>query len=245
MVTVSILMPAYNAAQTIGAAIASVQAQSEKNWEILVINDGSQDETVGKVSALTRDDPRIRLMHNNGHQGAAAARNTGLSLASGRYIAFLDADDEWLPQKLTKQLALMIQTGAPLCYAGFFISHAGRRKGKERTVPTSITYEQLLTGNIIGCLTAIYDTEICGKVPMPLIRRRHDYALWLNLLKVQGPACGVSEPLAIHRLAHGTLSSNKIIATYDTWRMYRDIVGLSALASLNCLFRHLAQRVLR
>lgn len=244
MVTVSILMPAHNAAATIGAAIASVQTQGMADWELLVINDRSDDATQIQVEALAHADPRIRLLQNEGPQGAAAARNTGLAAAQGRYIAFLDADDEWLPHKLEQQMALLQETGAALCYSGFVTRRAGR-PDKSVTVPPSVTYQQLLSGNIIGCLTAIYDTKVCGKVPMPLIRRRHDYALWLNILKDHGTACGIPAPLAVLHLASGTLSANKAAATYDTWRMYRDVVGLSAAKSLYYLLRHLVQRALR
>lgn len=244
MTNISILMPAYNAANTIGPAIQSIQAQSENDWELIVINDNSRDDTVAIVTAMARTDPRIRLVHNSGLQGAAPARNTGLAAANGRYIAFLDADDLWLPEKLTRQLALMAETNAPLCYAGFITRRAGWPE-KVVTVPDSITYDHLLGGNIIGCLTAIYDTRICGKVPMPLIRSRHDFALWLQLLKTHGTAYGIPEPLAVLHLAKGTLSANKIVSTYDTWRMYRDVIGLSVPASLNNLCRHLAQRVMR
>ncbi len=244
MVTVSILMPVFNAADTIPAAIASVQAQSEPDWELWVIDDSSQDGTAQKVQNLAATDPRIKLIRNTGPRGAAAARNTGLSAATGRYIAFLDADDTWLPEKLALQLELMVRTGAALCYSGFIARREGRRD-KTIVVPDSVTYEQLLRGNIIGCLTAMYDTSICGKVPMPLIRRRHDFALWLQLLKSHGTAYGTTQPLAILRLANGTLSSNKILAFYDTWRMYRDIAGLSVLASFGNLCSHVLQRALR
>ncbi|OJI92450.1 glycosyl transferase family 2 [Planktotalea frisia] len=244
MATVSILMPAYRAAPTIGAAIASIQAQTEPDWELLVINDRSQDETVQTALEFAQEDDRIRILDNDGPKGAAAARNAGLAHATGRYIAFLDADDEWLPNKLASQLALLLETNAPLCYTGFEVKRA-KRHIRDVRVPTSVTYEQLLAGNIIGCLTAMYDTQICGKVTMPLIKRRHDFALWLHILKAHGPACGIPEPHAILRLANGTLSSNKILATYGTWRMYRDIVGLSIPKSMVSLYRHLRQRILR
>lgn len=244
MATVSILMPARNAAATIGAAMASVQAQSVQDWELLVIDDASNDATARSVETRAGSDPRIRLLRSDGQQGAAAARNLGLDAACGRYIAFLDADDEWFPDKLERQLVLMFRTGAALSYAGFITRSAGR-PDREITVSPTVSYDRLLSGNIIGCLTAMYDTDICGKVPMPLIRRRHDYALWLTLLKAHGCAHGIPEPLAVLHLSRGTLSSNKLAATYDTWRMYRNVIGLSAPASLVYLCRHLTQRISR
>jgi teichuronic acid biosynthesis glycosyltransferase TuaG len=244
MASVSILMPAYNAENTIAAAISSVRTQTYTDWELVIINDWSQDETCRVVQPFAQADPRIRLLDNTTDSGAAAARNTGLAAAQGRYIAFLDADDLWLPEKLTRQLTLMADTNAALCYSGFLSRRVGRAD-KTVTVPVQVDYDHLLAGNIIGCLTAIYDTKICGKTPMPLIRRRHDFALWLQILKSHGPAYGVDAPLAVLNLAPGTLSSNKLGAIYDTWRMYRDIVGLSMWGSLNNLCHHLAKRILR
>ncbi len=244
MVTVSILMPAHDAADTIAAAMRSVQDQTFSDWELIVINDASNDDTVERARQQAGSDARIRILDNDGPRGAAAARNAGLRRACGRYVAFLDADDNWLAVKLERQLSLLRQTGAPLCYAGFITRRAGR-PDKVVNVPQSVSYEQLLAGNIIGCLTAIYDTEVCGKLPMPDLRRRHDYALWLMILKKHGAACGVSAPLAVLRLASGTLSANKFAATYDTWRMYRDVIGLSVWSSIHYLSRHLAQRIFR
>ncbi|MCK0122133.1 glycosyltransferase [Loktanella sp. F6476L] len=244
MPTVSILMPAYNASTTIGSAIASVQSQTETDWTLHVIDDLSDDDTFSIVNALAMKDPRIQLSRNPGPRGAAYARNHGLDQAQGRYIAFLDADDLWKPSKLTRQIALLRQTGAVLSYCGF----TRRRHGHPDThvqVPEILDYETLLRGNIIGCLTAIYDTERCGKIPMPLIHRRHDFALWLTILNHHGPAYGINEPLAVLRMSATSLSANKVKATYGTWRMYRDIIGLSIMASTANLCRHLFQRVFR
>lgn len=244
MVTVSVLMPAYNAAATIETSISSVIEQTYTDWELLVINDHSDDATAHIVGKLTKHDGRIQLLDNSGARGAAGARNTGLAVAKGHYIAFLDADDLWLPEKITRQLAMMTQTGAALSYTGFHARRGGR-SDKLVQVPETVTYEQLLRGNIIGCLTAVYDTHICGKVPMPPIKRRHDFALWLRILQAHSPAHGINEPLAILRLQAGSLSANKLLAIRDTWRMYRDVIGLSVPATFYHLSRHLLQRVLR
>ena len=244
MPTVSILMPAYNASETIASSIASVQAQTETDWILHVINDASDDNTASIVSALAQKDTRIHLSQNPGPRGAAYARNHGLCQAQGRYIAFLDADDLWEPSKLTRQIALLRETNAALSYCGFLRRSTGRTD-KYRSVPTTLNYETLLKGNVIGCLTVIYDTKHCGKVPMPLIHRRHDFALWLKILEHHGPAHGINEPLAILRMSATSLSANKIKATYATWRMYRDIIGLSILSSATNLCRHILQRILR
>lgn len=244
MPTVSILMPAYNAKATIGSAIASIQSQTETDWILHVIDDVSKDGTFSVVNALAQQDSRIKLSRNPGPRGAAYARNHGLRQAQGRYIAFLDADDLWEPSKLARQITLMRKTGAALSYCGFM----RRRSGHTDTyvsVPTTVDYETLLKGNIIGCLTAIYDTKRCGKVAMPLIRRRHDFALWLKILEHHGPAHGINEPLATLRMSATSLSANKVKATYGTWRMYRDVIGLSIPASATNLCQHLFQRALR
>lgn len=233
-------MPAYNAAATISESIESVQSQDFDNWELLVIDDTSDDNTTRIVSQMK--DSRIHLLPNVKMKGAAGARNTGLDQAKGRYIAFLDADDLWHKSKLSLQVNILEETHAPLTYAGFYRERNGKVVSVARP-PARVDYATLLNGNVIGCLTAMYDTRLCGKVPMPLIRRRHDFALWLQLLKAHGVAHGITEPLATLRLSGASLSANKLSSTYDTWRMYRDVIGLPATTSFGHLCRHLGRRV--
>lgn len=241
---VSILMPAWNADETLAEAVASIQAQTFGDWELLIADDASTDGTRATAEALAAADPRIRVLVRDRHEGAAAARNRALEASRGRYIAFLDADDLWLPEKLERQLAFMRQSGAVLSFTGYVRRRAGR-PDRRVTAPASVSYEELLRGNVIGCLTAMYDSARCGRIPMRRIPRRHDFALWLEIVKRSGPAQGLDLPLAIYRVSPNSLAANKIRATADTWRMYRQEVGLTRGQALRCLLSHLWRRAIR
>lgn len=239
---VSVLMPAHQAATTLAAAIDSVRAQTWTDWELLVSDDGSRDGTAAIARAAAEGDARIRLIRSEETSGAAAARNRALAVARGRYIAFLDADDLWLPEKLARQIPFMQRTGAVLSYTGFFRRRPGRAARRVH-VPAQVDRDRLLHGNVIGCLTAVYDAGQIGHVPMRPLRRRQDYALWLDILRLCPRAEGLDEPLAIYTLQPGSLSANKWAASRDTWRMYRDVAGLSRRQAALCLGSHLWQRL--
>ena len=241
--TVTILMPAYNVQPFIKAAIRSVQLQSFQDWELIIINDGSSDRTKEIVDTEAQDDPRIHSLSLKQNAGPAVARNHGLKHAKGRYIAFLDADDQWLPQKLEVQIAFMRAQNMAFSYTGFW-----RKKAHHSyivDVPATTTRAELLRGNIIGCLTAIYDRAQLGDMPMPLLKRRQDYALWLDILQRIPKAYGLQEPLATYTEHRGSLSSNRWAATFATWQLYRNHVGLSVWQSLRCLHSHLSKRLFR
>lgn len=221
---VSVIMPAYNSGALISRALRSVQDQSCPDWEVLVIDDASWDDTAARVADIAGADPRIRLMTHGRNQGAAAARNTGISAAQGRYIAFLDSDDAWLPDKLRQQLALMDRKGAALCYGAFWRDFGTRQRCVR--VPEQIDRNGLLRGNVIGCLTAIYDREKLGLRYFPDLALRQDWALWLRILEDTALAYGTTEPIATYHVRAGSISSNKVKALYANWRLYRDIEGL-------------------
>jgi glycosyltransferase involved in cell wall biosynthesis len=238
-------MPCKNAAATIAASIASVQAQTLHSWELVAADDGSDDNTRDIVAQFAKNDPRIKLLnYTGGRNGASAARNRALDQASGRYIAFLDSDDLWLPEKLETQIGEMqAQLSAFSCSA-----YRVRRNGKAdivRRPPSAITRRILLRGNRIGCLTAIYDSAVLGKQPMPDIPLRHDYALWLHLLTLTETALGLQQVLAIHHRRTGSLSSNVGRASLATWSMLRTEAGLNSLQAAHTLLRHLLGRILR
>jgi glycosyltransferase involved in cell wall biosynthesis len=241
--SVSILMPAHNVAPWVGAAIASVQAQRFREWELILVNDASTDGTATCARVAALGDPRLRLIDNPRRLGAAQARNRALDAARGRYIAFLDADDTWHPDKLHQQIPFMQAQGAALSYTGFW-RQTGSRRHHVR-VPRTVTRDALLRGNVIGCLTAVYDTARLGKVPMPDLPMRHDFALWLDLLARSGLAHGLDLPLATHIRRAGSLSSDRLRAMAATWRVYRDHAGLRRSAALLCLTSHLAKRLQR
>jgi len=241
--TVSILMPALNVGDVLPRALASVQAQSFGDWEVLIVDDGSRDDTAEIAQGFATQDPRVKLIRHERQQGAAAARNTALAHAGGRFIAFLDADDLWDPSKLDRQLAHMREQSAQISFTGFWRVSTSRRT--QVRVPASVTYDELLRGNCIGCLTAIYDRAHFGSVPMPDLKRRHDFALWLTLVKSAGLAHGLDEPLATYYATSESLSGNKLRASYSTWVMYRRYIGLSRWHAFVCLSSHLRKRLWR
>jgi teichuronic acid biosynthesis glycosyltransferase TuaG len=239
---VSVLLPAYNAEAFLERAIRSVRNQGFTAWEMLIVDDGSVDSTAAIARAEAEGDPRIFAYSSQRNMGAAAARNLALEHARGRYIAFIDADDEWLPQKLEMQVAHLQETGASLGYCGFWRVINGQRR--RINVPEQVTRDQLLYGNVIGCLTAIYDSEVLGKMPMPDFALSHDYALWLDLLE-RGPAVGIDRPLAIYHRQENSLSSNAWRSTKGTWEIYREHLQMPRHKAAYCLSTHLLRRIFR
>jgi glycosyltransferase involved in cell wall biosynthesis len=242
---VTVLMPCKNAVATIGEAIRSVQEQTLQDWELIASDDGSDDGTQDVIASISEADPRITLLEYQGRQrGASAARNRALDSATGRYIAFLDADDLWLPTKLEVQIGAMQSQSSPFSCSAYWVRRE-RRADLLRQPPKHLTRQLLLKGNRIGCLTVIYDSKVFGKQPMPDIPLRHDYALWLHLLKLTPTAIGLQEVLAIHHRHSGSLSSNIFRASLATWHMLRTEAGLPPLAAANTLMRHLLGRIYR
>ena len=250
---ISIIMPAWRAEATLTEAVGSVAAQSRQDWELILAPDGSREEaapTLEVAGRLAAADPRIRGLEPPGAQtGAGLSRNRALALARGRWLAFLDADDLWMPEKLARQTAFMEETGTGLSYTGFLRRDMG--SGRESAVrpPPRVTRESLRRGNVIGCLTVMLDRDriepLTGPVRMTDMPLRQDYALWLQILGALGEARGLPEPLAIHRRSPRSLSSGKGRATWWTWRLYRDQEGLSVPRAALCLASHLGGRLRR
>ncbi|MFF7107639.1 glycosyltransferase family 2 protein [Pseudomonas sichuanensis] len=224
--TVSIIMPSYNAARFILPTIASVVAQTFADWEMLIVDDASRDDTVATVRAHYQHEPRVRLIALEQNQGAAVARNTAIEAARGRFIAFLDCDDQWLPEKLEVQLRFMEQQLCPFS----FTAYEKIRENGERVavvgVPQRTTYRSMLKTSVVGCSTAMYDTRFFGKVFMPLVRMRQDFGLWLALLKKAPYGCGIQQVLVRYNVRADSISSNKRKAALFTWRVYRQVERL-------------------
>lgn len=239
--TVTVITPIYNALATLERTVTSVRAQDFADWEMILSDDGSTDGSTALAERLAAEDPRLRVLSGHGNQGAARARNRALRAARGRYMAFLDADDEWVPHKLSRQLAFMRETGAAFTYAGYFRVRDGRTR--QVLVPPRVDYDRLLKGNVIGCLTAMYDTDAFGRIEMPDLRMRQDYGMWLKLLRRTEAALAVPEPLGWYHMHAGSLSSGKLTATLATWRLYRRTEGLPLPRALHCLAMHLGRRL--
>lgn len=239
MALVSIITPTYNAERTIASCIESVMAQTYQDWELLITDDCSQDATVDIIRRYAAADSRIRLFCQNENGGAGKARNNSIAEARGRYIAFLDADDRWMPAKLERQVSFMEESGVKVCYSSYVTCDAvGNVKGIV-PCPKRVSYRDILSDDRMGCLTLIYDAEALGKVFMPLMRRRQDWALKILLLQQCGFALGVPDTLAIYRVSDGSLSNGgkSSLVKYNV-AVYREVLHYSPFkAWLTFLFQ--------
>ena len=226
---VSIVMPAYRDGELLRQSVASVRAQTWKNWELLLVDDCSPDDTWDVARALAEEDDRIRLFRTETSSGPAAARNIALENARGKYVAFLDSDDLWKPEKLARQIAFMERTGAAFsCTAYDRISEDGSRI-LGRVVPfAKADYDKVLyTANPVGNSTAVYDREVLGELRVPLIRKRNDFALWLAALKKTDFVYGLGDCLGAYRVRKNSVSSRKTQLIRYQWQLYRNVEGLS------------------
>lgn len=221
---ISVITPAYNAARFIGEAIESVQNQTYSNWEMVIVDDCSTDETVEVVENYRKNDARIRLEQLEENSGSAVARNTSMKHAKGRYIAFLDSDDRWLPDKLEKQLAFMQEKDIAFSFTTYVRMHEdGTLTNALSNTPASVGYDDLMKRCVIGCLTVMVDRDKTGYVEMVNIRTRQDYVYWLTLTKKGFLAYGLPEVLAEYRLVDNSISSNKWRAAKRNWYVFRHI----------------------
>ena len=245
MALVSIVMPAYAAERFIAAALDSVRAQSMDDWECLVVDDASPDRTAEIAAAAAAADSRFRLLRQPENRGVAAARNAALAAATGRYVAFLDADDLWLPAKLERQVGFMRESGAGMSYTAFRrIDESGARVGRLIAAPPRMTWQRLLKNTAIATLTVMLDREKTGPVQMTAARR-DDMILWLTLMQRGVVALGLNEDLARYRVVRGSLSSRRVRAAGWVWDVYREQAGLGRLRSLWSLGHYAAHAYLK
>ena len=240
----SIIMPAYNSARFIGASIESVLAQTYTDWELLIVDDCSKDNTAEIVDAFK--DPRIHYQRNAHNIGAAETRNQALKIAKGRYIAFLDSDDLWTPDKLEKQIAFMQEHGYAFTFSDYRIMNEdGIWTGKSLHMPASLSYHQYLRNTAIGCLTVVIDKSKTGDFLMPNIKSSHDMALWLLIMKRGFKAYAIHEYLAFYRLVSTSNTSKKYKAAQDVWRVYRNVEHLSLCYSAFCFCGYALHAILK
>jgi teichuronic acid biosynthesis glycosyltransferase TuaG len=231
---ISVITPAYNSEAHISQTIESVRTQTLPDWEMIITDDCSSDRTIDIIRSFQEKDERIKLIQLEKNQGAAVARNTSISEAKGRFLAFLDSDDQWLPEKLEKQLQFMQVNDVAFSFTQYYpVNEAGEKTGAvEDEIPDKIEYNQLIKSNVIGCLTVMLDLEKTGPVRMVNIRTRQDYVLWLELCKRGFPAYNLKEPLALYRIKGESISSNKFKMAKQNWKVYREIEKLSLLKSI-------------
>lgn len=226
---VSIIMAAYNAEKTIEQAINSVLSQTYTNFELLVVNDCSKDRTVELVKSIAATDQRVRLISNVKNSGVSYTRKHGLEEANGSWIAILDSDDAWAPDKLEKQIELQKKMNADLLFTGSaFMDSDGQPIDWYLQAPTEVTYRQLLKQNVLSNSSTLVRKELYAKYYAVGDGMHEDFAIWLSILKEGRKAYGVDEPLLIYRIAKSSKSGNKVKAAKMNWNTYR-YVGLNVV----------------
>ncbi|WP_370558707.1 glycosyltransferase family 2 protein [Edwardsiella tarda] len=242
---VSIIIPTFNSEKTIRDTIESVLRQSYKNFEIIIIDDSSSDRTVDICKWYSLQDKRIKLFINDDNYGAGFSRNSGISQASGRFIAFLDSDDIWHKDKLEKQISFMLIHNYAFTYTGYQkITSSGELLSEIHPV-NRVNYSELLKSNVIGCLTAVYDTSALGKMYMPTIRKRQDMALWLSILEKIDFAYCLNGVYAYYREGSNTLSSNKFKIIFSQWDFYREYLKFGIIKSSYYFFHYLTKAFIK
>ncbi|WP_322998791.1 glycosyltransferase family 2 protein [Castellaniella sp.] len=224
---VSIVMPAYKAAQTLDQSVRSIVTQSCEDWELLLVVDGSPDNTLDLAHAWARQDSRIRIFHHPNNLGVAAARNHALDKAEGQYITFLDADDWWMTDKLSIQLDFMKTSKALLSYTAY---QRWGAHGLINTVvpPAAVTYDRMLRGSVIAIMTGMLHRDVVNDVRFREIGHE-DFLFWLQALR--RVSCGhripVAEPMAVYRIQEASRSANLMRNAGWQWHIYRHELSLS------------------
>ncbi|MCR5130477.1 MAG: glycosyltransferase [Prevotella sp.] len=230
---VSVVMPMHNAAKFIGEAIESVIAQTYEEWELLIVDDNSKDNSMEIAQEYAEKNPRIHVLSNDRPIGMPSApRNVGIKAAKGRFIAFLDSDDLWFPQKLEQQIALFKDNRTAIVFANYEkIDEEGNRANRFIIAPPTATYRTLLYGNVIGNLTGIYDTQKVGKVIIQDIHHE-DYVMWLHILRKGYIAQNTNTTLAAYRVCGQSVSANKLKVIGWQWNIYRKVEHLNFIPSV-------------
>ncbi len=226
---VSIITPCYNSSRFLNETIKSVQAQTYQNWELLITDDCSSDNSREIVESYSREDPRVKLLCLEKNSGAGPARNNSIKAAQGRYIAFLDSDDMWLPEKLEQQLKFMKDNDYKfvMCQTEV-VDEKGQLTGFSKR-KRKVSYTSTLIVNYIGTSAVMYDTEGVGKIYMRPIRHSQDWVLWLDILKETKNAYCLEVPLSVYRETPGSLSSNKSKYIGYHISIYQEVFGFSKL----------------
>lgn len=243
---VSIITPTYNSSNYIGETIESIISQTYSNWELIITDDCSHDDTVDIVNLYAEKDSRIKLLQLTENLGAGIARNTSIKYSKGQYIAFCDSDDLWIKTKLEKQLDFLKTKNIYFTYSSYHIISETGAHIRSKIVPEKINYTSSLFENHIGCLTVLYDQEKLGKRYMNKIKKRQDYLHWLKILKEIRHTKGIKEPLALYRNHNNSISENKLSLISYNFKVYR-LLNFNSLTSggllLMFLFKYLYTKV--
>ena len=234
---VSVIMPAYRCGATIPRALDSVLTQDLENLELIVVNDCSPDDLDG-VMAPYLTDSRVVYVKNEHNMGAAQSRNRGVALAKGKYVAFLDSDDEWAPGKLKQQVEILEGENCVLCCTARELKGPNwEPDGRILPVKDTITYRDLLKHNSIACSSVVLRREVAAEFPMEHEDSHEDYILWLRILRKYGAARGINQPLLRYRLSASGKSGSKLHSAQMTFRVYR-YMGFGMVQSLWCFCQY-------
>ena len=245
---VSIIVPVFNAERFINDTIKTVLNQTYDNWELILVNDCSNDKSESIIKSYIKKDSRIKLINNNVNSKAAISRNNGIKAAKGRFICFVDADDLWDKEKLEKQVNFMNERKCAFSFTGYeFADEEGIPNGKKVYVPNKINYKQALKNTTIWTSTVMFDMEKLTKddIYMPNVARGQDTATWWKVLKKIDYAYGINEILSIYRRSQGTLSANKMVALKRTWNLYRNVEKLNFISSCYNFFFYCVNAIKR
>lgn len=229
---VSIIIPSYNSELFISETITSVLNQTYKNFELIIVDDNSIDDSLNIIKKFAKNDDRIKLVCLKLNSGVANARNIGLENSSGDYIAFLDSDDKWYSNKLEEQLNFMILNNYHFTFTSYNkFDNSGNILNLVKA-PYKIDYKILLRTNYMGCLTVMISKRYLENLFFPLNTKREDYAMWLMVIKKAGYAYGLNKNLAQYRVHSKQSSKNKLKMAYETWFLYRHIEKLNSFSSI-------------
>lgn len=241
-------MPSYNSELFIKYSIESIQNQSYTNWELLITDDCSTDGTVSLIKSMQQTDPRIKLFELNSNQGSGYSRNNSMKMATGRFIAFCDSDDLWLNNKLEIQVSFMKEHDLSFSYSSYNVINEIGEIIDQRICSDELSFSKILLQNEIGCLTAIYDREKIGLKLMKNIRKRQDYLLWLEIMRVIRFTRGIKSPLANYRIRQNSISRNKLSLIKYNFRVYRYLnynLFISSILMILFLSNHLLRKIIR
>tara|TARA_S200000501_G_scaffold38007_2_gene31285 strand:+ start:12764 stop:13516 length:753 start_codon:yes stop_codon:yes gene_type:complete len=230
---VSVIMPAYNSEYTISRSIESILSQTYKNLELLITDDFSNDNTINIIKKYIKIDHRVKLFQFTSNSGAGVARNNSIKKSIGRYIAFCDSDDMWLENKLEIQIKFLKKSQQAFTFSSYYVSDEKGKIIRKVKAPKIINLKMLYKNNYVGCLTAIYDTKMLGKIYMPKIRKRQDWALWIQIIKKIHQCQSIESFTSIYMDRSSSISSNKISLIFDNYNFYNKVLGFNKFKSFN------------
>lgn len=230
---VSIVMPVFNSKTYVKESIESIISQSYTHWELIIIDDCSLDNTYEYLLSEYSDNNKIKILQNSVNSGAGVTRNLGLKNAQGRLIAFLDADDLWLPEKLAKQVIFMSDNNSAIVHTSYaFINEQGDSIPGRVDVSKQVNLRSYMRNTEIGMSTSLINKDIVGEFELHTMRTRQDTRLWLGLLSEGFTANGLNTDLVLYRVRKGQISGNKVVIAWRTLKLYLSITNVSLIERL-------------